>query len=96
MGGCLAAPQTHPIQFVGQISSIKTENIRQGDISAAFGVGPAAAVHLAAGYYVKWFRLKTLKHVFISKLCFYYLGCPNRTCCHAQKVPFTLKNHTKK
>lgn len=71
MGGCLAAPQTHPTQFVGQIYSIKTENIRQSDISAAFGIGPAAEVHLTPGYFVKWFDLKTLKHVFITILCFF-------------------------
>lgn len=46
---------THPTQFVGQISSIKSENIRQGDTSAAFGIAPAAEVRLTAGYFVKWF-----------------------------------------
>lgn len=80
---------------MGQISSIKTENIRQGDTRATFGIGPAAAVRLTAGYFVRQFHLKTLKHVFFTKWRFYYLRGPNCARRHAQKVPFTHESTQK-
>lgn len=63
---CLAAPQSHSTQFVGQISSIMAENIRKRDIGAAFGAKPAAEVRLTASCFVSELNLKRRSNMYSS------------------------------